>query len=305
MAPQAKHWCFTNFDLDIAIVYDATVMDYLVYQLEEAPTTGQRHHQGYVAFKKKRSLSWIKNNVHATAHWSICKGSPSQNREYCTKLDTRVENTDITEYGELPRGAGTRNDLHAFFEAVKAGATEGDTRDEFIDIWAKYPQYARSEHDRRRRERLERFTPEPEEERDWQRELREYLDGPVDTRKVIWYVDFTGGAGKSTFARRYNSPTNTPGLARRGGYIINGGQHRDIYYAYKGQRVVFFDWSRDHQDAFPYTVIENFKNGYFLSTKYEAQEVRFRPPHVVVFANWEPDNTRLSADRWDIRYINQ
>lgn len=189
--------------------------------------------------------------------------------------------------------------------AVKDGATESSTRDEFPEIWAKYFNWARSEHDRRRTERLARYTPEPEPVQQWAIDLKAELDGPISGRKVIWYIDYVGGAGKSTFARRYKSPTNTPGLDDTGGYIINGGKHADIYYAYKGQRVVFFDWVRDNQEAFPYAVVENFKNGYFLSTKYECREFRFRPPHVVVFSNWDPIQNRLSADRWDIRYIEQ
>lgn len=303
MAPQAKHWCFTNFDLDVAVQFDDAIMQYLCYQLEEAPSTGQRHHQGYVALTKKRTIAWLKSKVHPTAHWTICKGTPEQNRAYCTKLDTRVENTDYIEIGELPRGPGSRSDLAEFFEAVKEGASERDTRDRFYDVWAKYPQWCRSEHVRRRAERLDRFTPEPEEQRQWQTDLKTELDGRVDRRKVIWYVDYTGGAGKSTFARRYRSPTNTPGLDFTGGFIVNGGKHADVYYAYSGERVVFFDWSRDHQDSFPYSVVENFKNGYFLSTKYESRAFRFRPPHVVVFANWDPDMSKLSEDRWDIRHI--
>ena len=304
MAPAAKHICYTNFDMDTAINYNDDIMSYMVYQEEISPTTGQHHIQGYMVFKKKRTVAWLKANIHPTAHYEFARGTPEDNRKYCTKEDSYVEGTRI-ELGVLPRGSGTRSDLTNFFEAVREGATESSTRNEFYEVWAKYPNWCRSEHDRRRTERLERYTPEPEPVRPWQSTLKGELDGRVDSRKVIWYCDFTGGAGKSTFARRYTSPTNTPGLDRNGGYIVNGGQHRDIYYAYRGQRVVFFDWSRDHQETFPYTVIENFKNGYFLSTKYEAREVRFRPPHVVVFANWEPDRTKLSGDRWDIRYINE
>lgn len=299
----ARHWCFTNYDLLDPVEFKDNIMEYLVYQLEECPQTARRHHQGYFCFKKKRTLNWIKNNVHAAIHLQKCNGSPESNRNYCTKLDTRVEGTEPVEFGVFPRGPGARNDLAEFQQAVKDGATESHTRDKYPVIWARYPAWARSEHDRRRCERLERFTPEPEDVEQWAIDLEGELDGPVNRRKVIWYYDEVGGRGKSNFARRYQSKTNTPGLDRTGGYIVNGGKYADVYYAYKGQRVVFFDWSRDHQEAFPYSVVENFKNGYFLSTKYESREFRFRPPHVVVFANWLPDQSKLSADRWDIRHI--
>jgi len=99
MAPQAKHWCYTSFNMEIEPLWLDNVMEYMVYQKEMAPTTGQQHWQGYVCFKKKRSLNWLKGNVDSTAHWVICKGTPAQNYEYCTKLDTRVEGSLPVVYG--------------------------------------------------------------------------------------------------------------------------------------------------------------------------------------------------------------
>lgn len=29
----------------------------------------------------------------------------------------------------------------------------------------------------------------------------------------------------------------------------------------------------------------------------------FMPPHVVIMANFAPDEAKMSSDRWDIRYI--
>lgn len=186
---------------------------------------------------------------------------------------------------------------------VTQGLAEDETRDKHPEIWARYGQWAREEHARERDKRLNRRTPSPLPEEDWARRLTGDLEQEPDRRKVIWIVDHGGGRGKSSFARKFKSGTDTPNIGDKHGYIINGGRHADIYYGYQGQRVVFFDWSRDHQDAFPYSVVENFKNGYFLSTKYVTRAVRFRTPHVVVFTNWRPDTEKLSMDRWDIRTL--
>lgn len=98
----ARHWCYTHFDLLNEPKWVENEMSYMVYQREKAPTTGTEHFQGYVCFKKKRTLGWIKNNIDSTAHWAKCKGTPEQNKEYCTKDDTRVDGTSPVEYGFLP-----------------------------------------------------------------------------------------------------------------------------------------------------------------------------------------------------------
>jgi len=128
----------------------------------------------------------------------------------------------------------------------------------------------------------------------WQTRLKEELDAPVDNRKIIWYYDATGNSGKSYFATKYRCKT---------AYLVTGGKNADIFYAYNYEEVVFFDLPRAKQEYVPYDVMESFKNGYFLSTKYECKPVRFNVPHVVVLCNFYPDTSKLSMDRWDIREI--
>ena len=37
--------------------------------------------------------------------------------------------------------------------------------------------------------------------------------------------------------------------------------------------------------------------------KYESRSKRFPQTHVVVFSNWWPDRSQLSADRWDVKEL--
>lgn len=48
--------------------------------------------------------------------------------------------------------------------------------------------------------------------------------------------------------------------------------------------------------------MESIKNGLICSCKYVSVTKSFVIPHVV-FANYEPDQSKMSADRWDIRPI--
>lgn len=164
---------------------------------------------------------------------------------------------------------------------------KSDVFDLYPEIIAKYPRFVDSVLERRRIQQLPVVAFSPRE--GWQQNLFTTLCTPPDPREVIWFYDHLGNQGKSYFARHYPSA-----------YIITGGKHADIYYAYAFEKVVIFDWPRDHEQQFPYAVCEAFKNGYFLSTKYEVRTVRFEVPHVIIFANFAPDQSKLSHDRWNI-----
>jgi len=85
-------------------------------------------------------------------------------------------------------------------------------------------------------------------------------------------------------------------------YYITGGKQQDILYGYENQSVIIYDLARTYADNLEhiYTTIENFKNGMYLSTKYESKQRYFKVPHIIVMANFKPDLSKLSNDRWDI-----
>lgn len=81
--PYSKAWCFTvNNPLPSEFISEEWV-DYMVVG-EEVGAEGTPHLQGYVYFKKPYYLSGCKKFL-ARAHWEAAKGSPEQNRVYCTK----------------------------------------------------------------------------------------------------------------------------------------------------------------------------------------------------------------------------
>ena len=95
---------------------------YLCFQLEVAPTTLQRHYQGYIHFGNKREFKSAKAFLFGIfgvqPHLEGAKGSPSQNKDYCSKEGGIPES--FKEYGEMPR-QGSRSDLARVAEAVIAG----------------------------------------------------------------------------------------------------------------------------------------------------------------------------------------
>jgi len=300
----AKHWCFTLNNPTPAQKMFLTMYDsenfredydvkYVIYQVEQGEN-GTPHIQGYIQFVRKKRMTTVKASISPQAHVEIARGTAEQNRDYCTKEEGRLEGP--FEYGEFTPGQGTRNDVADFVRRVCTRIpSESELLTEYSSIVAKYPRFVSRVINFYSTPRPVPFVPRP----GWQVDLSILLHGEPDERRVYWYHEPIGNYGKSYFARNF-----VDGFGTRG-YLITGGRHGDIYFAYKKERIVFFDWARDNADSFPYSVVENFKNGYFLNTKYESQPCRFQTPHVVVFANFPPDRSKLSNDRWQIKDISQ
>ncbi len=66
-------------------------------------------------------------------------------------------------------------------------------------------------------------------------------------------------------------------------------------------RGIIWDIPRSSKGNVSYATLEAVKNGLICNTKYETGVKVFNPPHVIVFANFPPDDeSQLSADRWHI-----
>lgn len=142
--------------------------------------------------------------------------------------------------------------------------------------------------------------------KDWQQQIIDECAGDETIehmRKITWIVDRPGCAGKS-FLARY--------LYIEYGTIIASGKKADVFNQIKEWiadkekemfRIVVLDIPRKNFEYVNYGAIEEIKNGLIHSGKYEGGTCLFWPPHVIVFANEEPDYNALSADRWDVRFI--
>lgn len=291
MTNSARCYCFTvnNPDASSYPQFDDTILKCLVYQLERG-ATGTPHLQGYCEFVSRRTLASAKSYPGLErAHLEVRRGTKASAIAYCRKDDGRIDGPWI--YGDIESSDGKRNDLHDFMAAVRGGADYDALFESYPSVFAKYRIFAGQCLERRRiasLPELPEFVPRP----GWQSELVATLAESPHPRQILWYYDSVGNAGKSYFASQYQPS-----------YIITGGKHADIYYAYQFERTVFFDWPRDAEERFPYSTAESFKNGYFLSSKYEVKRVRFEVPHVVIFSNFLPDQSKLSLDRWEIKYI--
>ena len=129
---------------------------------------------------------------------------------------------------------------------------------------------------------------------DWQQEIVDVFEGPVDSRKIYWYWEPNGCVGKSDFCLH--------AILKYGAVVYDSGK-KDILFAHKDHTKVIFDLSRTQEGYVSYDAMETLKKGFCFSGKYESGMKVYPKPHLVVFANWEPDKAKLSADRWVVRKI--
>jgi len=129
----------------------------------------------------------------------------------------------------------------------------------------------------------------------WQNDIIEIITGPVDPRKIYWFWEPMGGVGKTVFCRHL--------MVRHDVGFFQGGKKSDLAMAYTGQKTVVFSFSRTTEEHVNYDAMEAIKDGIIFSGKYKSGTKIFDYPHVICFANWEPDTSSMSKDRWEIRRI--
>lgn len=138
----------------------------------------------------------------------------------------------------------------------------------------------------------------------WQQELFDLFSSDPDDRKVFWRWSESGKMGKTDFARH---------LYRELGFIMLSGKAADMknginefvknngYTPYG----IVIDIPRSLDDKwFSYTGLEEVKNMFFYSPKYEGGMVDGPSPHVLILSNEPPDLSKLSDDRWNIKCVD-
>lgn len=141
----------------------------------------------------------------------------------------------------------------------------------------------------------------PTFDKDWQIEVLEKIKEIPDDRTIHWYHG-TGGIGKTTFCKY---------LVEKHGAIIVSGKGADVrnavltYLNDKGcyPELVLFPIPRSYNtDYLSYEALENIKDMFFYSGKYEGGQVCGPCPHLFIFSNEYPETEKISKDRWMIRY---
>lgn len=142
-------------------------------------------------------------------------------------------------------------------------------------------------------------------EHPWQEQLGDELDAMND-RTIMWVYDKVGGTGKSTWAQHQH-------LLKKALYIGYLGKVPDFIEALYSAKdtwwdheYMFIDLTRQQEQGCSiYTCIETAERRVITRQKYRSGTFVLKAQtKVCVFANWPPDVTKLSMDRWRIWEID-
>jgi hypothetical protein len=290
---RALHWCFTvnnyteEYQANLRELADDDEVRYLLFG-REVGESGTPHLQGFISFVKRTRFSNVVEHL-PDSHLEVTR-KVQKSITYCKK------DGDFEEFGDPPQGPGNRSDITIFKDAVKDGMVDMKrVREEYSEFYSKFPRFC-AEYVR---DNLP-IPPTPSHPlREWQQKLNHDLLLPPNDRTIIFMVDFIGNSGKSWFGRYYCN-------IHENAQILLPTKKADMAYALRHDiRVLFLDAPRSKQGEFiQYDFLEELKNGYVMSNKYESYVKTFPSMHVVVFMNERPDETKLSRDRYDIRELN-
>ncbi len=141
MSSKSRAWTYTLFpkqewtraklnnELDIVTQLSC---EYMIMQMETSPTTQRMHIQGYIYFKNPRTMRGVKRLLWNGAHLEIARGTPDQNKAYCSKPESRVMGPDGYSFtkGDCPT-QGVRTDIKTLLEYAKDHTERA--------CWAEYP----------------------------------------------------------------------------------------------------------------------------------------------------------------------
>lgn len=149
MSQKSRAWSITlhgeddKFPADCAAAWQSLITEhnarYCCAQREVSPTTLGRHYQGYVYFTNQHRLSSVRTIFQSLfgviPHAEISKGSPEQNRAYCSKEESAVIGT-FMEWGTIPT-KGKRGDLDDIAEMTKTDSLS-EIADAFPSQFIRY-----------------------------------------------------------------------------------------------------------------------------------------------------------------------
>lgn len=265
--PRARLYCFTfhAYDWTIIELIKGIKHTWLVFQTEKGKTRGTPHLQGVIHFKNPISLRAAKalfpvdSKGRKSVHLEVAIKSPMVNLNYCTKVETRLEDNYYRfEGGQMP-AQGQRSDLLAIFEFIRQAPLTPE-----LQLWEQFP------------------IPMLRYRRAFQR-FQQCLVTAQSSMPIVTVVYGPTGTGKSHFCQEqamvlfpeilpYYLPPSTPG----------GTPWAD---GYTGQPVVIIN---DFSGVMPFRTFLQILDKYPVLMQTKGGFTQWSPSHIFISANLHP-----------------
>lgn len=137
----------------------------------------------------------------------------------------------------------------------------------------------------------------------WEKTICDEMDDDADDRIINWIWEPNGGVGKTTFQKWvFMNYDRVVVLSGKASDMKNGIVNYKEENGYL-PKIILINVPRSNIEYISFTGLEEIKDMFFFSGKYEGGMVCGKCPHVYIFANSEPDRSQMSADRWNVRQI--
>lgn len=260
---QSRNWCFTWNNPEITSPELVTKLDNLIKENKlryyicqsEIGAEGTPHFQGYLQLTRSQRMSAVKKYLSDRVHLSVANGTLAENQAYCSKEDTRAEGTEA-EVGPWSGGSpadeqGRRNDIVAFIDSIKAGATD-------FELLEKHPK------------ELCKYRHMPEIVRDI---IAQRRDGPP----LVVLFSGPAGCGKTRSAVDY---AEKRGLS----YWIRG-PHKQWFQGYQGEAVAILDEVDKYEDqGFSLGLLLRILDRYAIDVEFKGGSKKFTSRVIIMTA---------------------
>lgn len=139
--------------------------------------------------------------------------------------------------------------------------------------------------------------------RPWQQSVIDCLDRPPHPRKIHWYCDIRGSAGKSWLTKYLCRHRGAQAFTQFGGQKDTATIIKNALDAGWNGKIAIVDLPRQCEDKSIYEPLEAMKNGMITAIKYQGQTMDWDAGHIIVFANFPPKRGMWSEDRYDTHII--
>jgi len=289
---RSRSWVFVinNYTPEEEHIVKTMECRYVIFGYELGSKKQTPHLQGYVVWHDAKTYRPTKKALGGRCWTQIAMGNSLENFNYATK-DKRYFEKGLRPLVQEEKVSASKRKWDEAMKACLAGDIKGYLRQNptmmsQVRCLERCQQLFAAPH----------VVPVPNITlRPWQEEVIKLIVLPADDRKVNFYVDLRGNAGKSTFAQYICAVY--PDIAQ----VCDPAEFREMAYLVDTTKhVVIIDVPR-YDTAMPYAFMECCKNKRITSSKYENTVKHFsKPVHVLVFCNAMPNLTALSADRFVI-----